>query len=72
MDSSVGPLLLSLDSNLYLGVDEKVMNRFNCEAAIKWIIVFALVVFFGGGSDHLSVLPYLWMTLIEIGLIGVI
>jgi len=48
------------------------MNRINCEAAIKWIIVFVLFVFLGGGSDPLSVLTRLWMTLIEIGLIGVI
>ena len=72
MDSSDSTLLLSLDSNLYLGVDEKVMDRSHCEAAVKWIIVFVLFVFLGDGSDHLSFLTRLWMTLIEIGLIGVI
>jgi glycosyltransferase 2 family protein len=45
--SLVGPLFVSLDSHLYMGIDEKVMGRFNYKQIVRWIIVVAIFLFLG-------------------------
>ena len=47
MYSLAGPLFISLDSCLYIGIDEEMMRGFNYKRIIKWIIVVAIFVFLG-------------------------
>src|SRR4030042_1546391 len=47
MDSMDSPLFVSVDSHLYMDIDQKMTGQLNYKLALKWIIVFAIFVFLG-------------------------